>query len=168
MVSAILRNTLAFPQVSSQMRRLFGPCGYASRRRIWIRCPKGRISRPGRPIAKPNELGRRWGARGIANRLREEGAPEMPLVGTLGNAIAVTRVTVSTTTLLSVRKKEIGMAALLRHCDQARNLPENPTPLLLWKLQLTLEVRRSRPPLGRPARRNNHSLRQLNWAGNLQ
>ena len=31
-----LRNTLAFPQVSAQMRRLFGPCGYASRQDVMV------------------------------------------------------------------------------------------------------------------------------------
>ena len=31
---ASLGNTLAFPQASAQMRRLFGPCGYASRQDV--------------------------------------------------------------------------------------------------------------------------------------
>ena len=31
---ASLRNTLAFPEVSAQMRQLFGPYGYASRQNV--------------------------------------------------------------------------------------------------------------------------------------
>ena len=36
MVVAGLGNTSAFPQVSAQMRRLFGSCGYASRQNVLI------------------------------------------------------------------------------------------------------------------------------------
>ena len=36
MALASLGNTLAFPQVSAQMRRLFGPCGYASRQDVMV------------------------------------------------------------------------------------------------------------------------------------
>ena len=34
MVLASLGNTLAFPQTSAQLRRLFGPCGHASRQDV--------------------------------------------------------------------------------------------------------------------------------------
>ena len=36
LVLASLGNTLAFPQSSAHMRRLFGPCGYASRRDVLV------------------------------------------------------------------------------------------------------------------------------------
>ncbi len=36
MVLASLGNTLASHQVSAQMRRLFGPCGYASRQDVLV------------------------------------------------------------------------------------------------------------------------------------
>ena len=36
MVSARLGNTLAFPEVSPQLRRLFGPCGYASKQDLLV------------------------------------------------------------------------------------------------------------------------------------
>ena len=69
--------------------------------------------RLGWPIVKQNEQKRRAGARGIAKRLREEGAPKMPLIVALGSEIAVTHATVSFTMLLSVREKEIGKVAPL-------------------------------------------------------
>ena len=36
MVLASLGNILAFPQASAQMRRLFGPCGHASRQDVLV------------------------------------------------------------------------------------------------------------------------------------
>ena len=51
------------------------------------------------------------GIRGIAKSPWEAGAPKIPVIGEQGSGIAVTRVIVNTTMLLSVREKRIGTVA---------------------------------------------------------
>ena len=68
--------------------------------------------------------------------------------------------------LPNAHKRRIGKVVLPPRSRRAKSRI-NPTSLLLRKRQLRLEVRRSRPPLGRSDRRNNPSPPPLKWAGNL-
>ena len=87
-------------------------------------------------------------------------------IGARGGGMDVTRATVSTTLLPSVHARRISKAVLLPRSRRARNHRINPSPPLLRELHLMWEVRRSRPPLGRPVRRNNPSPLLLKRGGN--
>ena len=117
LVLASLGNSPASPQVSSQMRRLFGPRGFASRRDVLVARDMD--------TASGEEDFEAWMALREANRAKKEGGSqgkrgkslggsvlEIPLIGARERGIGVLRVIANTTTHPSVRKEKVGTAAL--------------------------------------------------------
>ena len=123
-----LQNTLAFPAVSAQMRRLFGPCGYASRQDVLVAAKMDTGSEEEdfeawtayRKAKRAKKDGTSGGSRGAQKKrkpsedVRSKNGLSIELVSTTSAVPAI----VITTMRRSVHRRKIVAAALRRPCDR--------------------------------------------------
>ena len=143
-------NTLAFESVSAQMRRLFGPCDYASRQDVLAAADMDTVPededfearmayRKAKRVKKDVQNNGGPGSSGEQNSSRG-GRAKNGFNRPLGNEIAATRETANTMMLRSARRKRTGMRALPPFLGEARRLPANPTHPLPWNHPLVWGV----------------------------
>ena len=173
MVLASLRNTAASPNASPQVRRVFGPCGYASRQDVFAAQDMDTASEEGDfeawiPFRRAERAKGDGGDQGKRDKSLGGSVRKIGLIGERANGIAVSRAIASTATLRNVRKKRIGTVAPTLLAGLPRNRPTNPIIRLPWKPQLRSTVRRGWRPWCRSAVRSNPFSPRGNWEGNLR